>query len=136
MRNTGGCHCGEITFGAQLDPEKVGICHCTDCQITSASAYRTIAMVDAAGFRLTQGTPKTYVKTADSGNQRALTFCATCGTALYSATNEPEPAICNLRAGFIDQRQDLPPRYEIWCRSALPWVKPVEGAVRYGLQFT
>lgn len=136
MRITGECHCGELAFEAELDPEKVGICHCTDCQVTSASAFRTIAMVDAAGFRLTRGKPKTYVKTADSGNQRALTFCGTCGTALYSATTDPEPAVFNLRAGIIDQRQDLPPRYEIWCRSALPWLGPVAGTVRYEFQFT
>ena len=33
MNVTGSCHCGEIQFEATIDPKRVGICHCTDCQI-------------------------------------------------------------------------------------------------------
>ena len=29
MRVDGGCHCGSITFEAGIDPDAVGICHCT-----------------------------------------------------------------------------------------------------------
>ena len=32
MKIDGGCHCGVITFEGEIDPEKVGICHCADCQ--------------------------------------------------------------------------------------------------------
>lgn len=36
MKVEGSCHCGQITFEAQIDPEAVRICHCTDCQTLSA----------------------------------------------------------------------------------------------------
>ena len=32
MKIHGSCTCGFITFEAEADPEKVAICHCTDCQ--------------------------------------------------------------------------------------------------------
>ena len=32
MRIHGRCHCGFIAYEAEIDPEKVMICHCTDCQ--------------------------------------------------------------------------------------------------------
>jgi hypothetical protein len=32
MQLTGGCHCGHITYEAEVDPETVRVCHCTDCQ--------------------------------------------------------------------------------------------------------
>ena len=32
MKIDGACHCGNITYSAEIDPENVGICHCTDCQ--------------------------------------------------------------------------------------------------------
>jgi hypothetical protein len=32
MRVTGGCHCGQITSEAEVNPETVRVCHCTDCQ--------------------------------------------------------------------------------------------------------
>ena len=41
MKVDGGCHCVYIKYEAEIDPEKVSICHCTDCQTGSGSAYRT-----------------------------------------------------------------------------------------------
>jgi hypothetical protein len=32
--------CGQITFEAEINPEAVRICHCTDCQTLTGSAYR------------------------------------------------------------------------------------------------
>ena len=32
MKVTGSCHCGQITYEAEVDPETVRVCHCTDCQ--------------------------------------------------------------------------------------------------------
>jgi hypothetical protein len=38
MRVDGGCHCGKITYEADIDPDKAGLCHCTDCQTLTSSA--------------------------------------------------------------------------------------------------
>jgi hypothetical protein len=32
MKIDGACHCGYITYVAEIDPDNVGLCHCTDCQ--------------------------------------------------------------------------------------------------------
>ena len=37
MRIDGRCHCGAITFEGEIDPDKVAICHCTDCQASTGS---------------------------------------------------------------------------------------------------
>jgi len=71
MKVEGQCHCGQISFEAEIDPDMVRICHCTDCQTLSGSAYRVSVQAAAAGFRLLTGVPKIYIKTAESGNQRA-----------------------------------------------------------------
>jgi hypothetical protein len=44
MKIDGRCHCGYITYEAEIDPEKVMICHCTDCQTLSGSAFRTVVL--------------------------------------------------------------------------------------------
>ena len=54
MKITGECHCGSIAYEAEIDPAKVGICHCADCQTLSASAYRTVAIASAESFKLTK----------------------------------------------------------------------------------
>lgn len=126
MHIDGSCHCGAIRYEADIDPAAVGICHCTDCQIFSGSAFRITVMAGKDRFRLIAGTPKIYVKTAESGNQRAQAFCADCGTALY-ATSATDPQVYGLRAGTARQRLQLVPQRQIWCRSALPWLGGLPG---------
>jgi hypothetical protein len=29
MKIDGGCHCGRVTYEAEIDPDKAAICHCT-----------------------------------------------------------------------------------------------------------
>ncbi|HSA90989.1 MAG TPA: GFA family protein [Burkholderiales bacterium] len=120
MRIDGGCHCGRITYEADIDPEKVGVCHCTDCQALSGTAFVAYVQVPKTAFRL-RGEPKIYVKTAESGSRRAQAFCPECGTRLYAAA-EKDPQVFNLRIGTVRQRASLTPRAQVWCRSALPWV--------------
>jgi len=84
MRVTGRCHCGNISFEAEIDPGQVRVCHCTDCQTLTGTAFRTNVGSLPGSFVLKSGTPKIYIKTAESGNQRAHGFCPDCGTPLYS----------------------------------------------------
>jgi len=120
MKVEGGCHCGRIAYEAEVDPNAVGICHCTDCQTLTGSAYRVSAPAPAASFRLLRGEPKVYIKTADSGARRAHAFCGDCGSPIYAAAPQDTPTY-SLRVGALRQRAELPPRRRIWCRSALPW---------------
>ena len=125
MKIDGGCHCGRIRYEAVIDPAKVAICHCTDCQTLSGSAYRTVVPAPAADFKLLAGKPKVYVKTADSGNKRQQTFCPECGTPIYSAALTETPAYY-LRVGSIRQRAELPAKSQVWCRSALGWTQELK----------
>ena len=123
MKIDGRCHCGSITYEAEIDPEKVRICHCTDCQRLSGTAFRVSVGTPEAQFALLSGSPKTYVKTGENGARRAQVFCAECGSQIYAtAADGDAPRILNLRTGTIDQRDRLAPRSQIWCRSAQPWL--------------
>ena len=121
MHIEGGCHCGYITYEAEIDPDTASICHCTDCQTLSGSAYRTNVRTTKGGFKLLTGQPKVYIKTAESGNQRAQAFCPECGSPIY-ATSVTDPQIYGLRVGTIRQRAQLRPKSQGWCRSAQSWV--------------
>jgi hypothetical protein len=121
MKIDGECHCGAIAFAAEVDPEALTICHCTDCQTLSGSAFRANIQAPAEHFVLLRGTPKTYVKTADSGNQRLHAFCGDCGTPIYACAPE-NPQSYGLRVGTIRQRAQFRPRRQGWRRSALSWV--------------
>lgn len=122
----GRCHCGRITYEASVEPSLVRICHCTDCQMLSGTGYRVSVPALKDAFTLKSGTPKIYVKTAESGTKRAHAFCPDCGTPVYSSPVE-DPAFFALRVGCLDQRDKLPPMQRIWCRSQLDWSLDVTG---------
>ena len=60
MKIDGRCHCGYITYVAEIDPDKVGICHCR-----IARPYRVPPF---APVFLQQGTGLTYM----ADNQRSM----------------------------------------------------------------
>lgn len=122
MKIDGGCHCGNIRYEAEVDPGKVIICHCTDCQTLSGSAFRTAVQSNPGSFRLLSGTLKCYLKTSENGNQREQTFCPDCGTPIYSAPVGGGNRVLALRVGTIRQRDQLIPSDQIWFRSAQAWL--------------
>jgi hypothetical protein len=129
----GGCHCGHIRYEAEIDPATVAICHCTDCQTLSGSAFRTVVPAKKENFKLLAGTPKRYVKTAESGNRRVQAFCPECGTPIYASAVDDAPMF-SIRLGTVRQRDALAPQVQTWSRSAQPWVAGVGSVKRFEKQ--
>jgi hypothetical protein len=128
MHVDGQCHCGAIAFEATIDPARVRVCHCADCQQLSGTAFRVVAPCDEAGFSLLRGTPKIYVKTAESGRRRQQAFCGDCGSPLYATSDEaPGGRKLGLRVGVLAQRADLTPGRQYWVRSKLDWLPALPG---------
>ncbi len=122
MKIDGRCHCGYIAYEAEVDPERTSICHCTDCQTLSGSAFRLSVRAREGSFRLTAGEPAVYVKTAESGSKRAQGFCPRCGTSIYATSVGDGPKVYNVRVGSVRQRDQLVPKRQIWVRSQQPWL--------------
>ena len=130
MRIEGGCHCGFITYEADIPVEEAVICHCTDCQTLTGTAFRTTVATTRGGFRLLSGAPTIYVKTAESGNAREQAFCPRCGTPIYAAAPGDGPKAYGVRVGSVRQRDRLVPQMQIWSRSAQAWVNDLAAIPR------
>ena len=126
MKIDGACHCGAIQYEAEVAPDGVSICHCVDCQKLTGSAFRLTVAATEENFRLKAGTPRVYVKTAESGAKRAQAFCADCGSPIYATSVGDGPKVYGLRVGTIRQRQELAPARQVWRRSALTWVPEMD----------
>ncbi len=125
MKVDGRCHCGQIRYEAQIDPGTVSVCHCTDCQMLTGTAYRVSVPASAANLAFLSG--HTEDLRQDGGERqpaRARHFAPNCGTPLYSADAQ-DPQVYFLRVGTLSQRAALPPKRQIWCRSALPWASDI-----------
>ena len=123
MKIDGVCSCGAIKIEGEADPEKTQVCHCTDCQTSTGTAFRVSIPVPGTTFKMT-GQPNIYVKTtADSGKPRVQAFCGTCASPIYSTTlGEGVQPSYTVRVGILRQRDQLAPRRQQWWRSARPWV--------------
>jgi hypothetical protein len=123
MKVHGQCHCGAIAYEAEVEPGRITVCHCTDCQVQSGSAFRANILAPADGFRLLRGTPKTYLKTADSGARRMHAFCDTCGSPIFACAAE-NPQAYSLRVGALKERHELgSPGRQIWTRRRFGWLQ-------------
>jgi hypothetical protein len=120
MHIDGSCHCGAVSFTADVDPAKVMLCHCTDCQVLSGSPFRHVVPAPVASFSI-HGDLRQYIKTAESGNRRVQAFCPECGTPIYSSATE-SPDWVSIRLGCVRQRAELKPVAQIWFHSAMPWL--------------
>jgi hypothetical protein len=127
MRINGACHCGTITIEGEADPDKVTICHCTDCQTGTGSAFRVSVPVPGEALKMT-GRPTNYLKTtAESGNPRVQAFCPRCGSPIYSTSpGEGRQASYMVRVGILKQRDQLVPKKQNWFRSARAWVTSLD----------
>ncbi len=125
MHIEGACHCGLISFTAEVDPTRVMVCHCSDCQVLSGAPFRAVVAAPIEGFVL-RGEPKSYVKVAASGNRRAQVFCPECATPLYATAPENATSVI-IRLGCVKQRAALAPSVQIWQDSSLPWVAGLQG---------
>jgi hypothetical protein len=134
MRIDGRCHCGYITYQAEVDLEKVVICHCTDCQTLSGSAFRTVALTREDTFKLLSGELKIYVKTAENGTKRPQAFCPQCGTPIYSTTLGEGPKVHAIRVGTARQRDELVPKAQLWVRSSQQWIDDVHSIRKFETQ--
>ena len=124
MRIDGSCQCGHTAFEGEADPEKAWICHCTDCQAGTGTAFRVNVPVLGDRLKLLSGAPAIYIKTtAESGTPRAQAFCPKCGSPIYSTTPGDGPKQSyTVRVGILRQRDQFVPKRQNWFRSALPWV--------------
>jgi hypothetical protein len=65
MQVHGSCHCGAVAFEAAVDADRVTICHCTDCQRLTGTAYRVTVAANAQDFGLVRSVPKVYFKVGE-----------------------------------------------------------------------
>ena len=127
MKVDGRCHCGFITFQADAEPDKTRICHCTDYQTLSGTAFRTVVAVPEENFKMLSGEPTIYIKTAESGAKRQQAFCPKCGSSVYATAVGDGPKAYGLRVGTLRQREQFIPKRQIWTRSAQKWATAIAG---------
>jgi hypothetical protein len=112
---SGGCQCGHIRYSLKAAPVVFYLCHCTECQKQSSSAFGESVKVRREDIEI-DGELGEYRTVADSGNAKRCEFCPKCGTRLFHG-RWPEAETFNLKGGTLDDAAWLVPAGHIWTRS-------------------
>jgi len=120
-RIEGGCLCGRVRYSAETEPVFVGVCHCTDCQKFSGSAFAAVVALPSPALKVT-GTLKCFTKAGDSGKPIHRRFCPECGSGIVDE-GEAMPGVAMINVGTLDDKSWVKPAAQIYCDSAQPWVQ-------------
>jgi hypothetical protein len=112
----GGCACGQLTFVASGEPDRVGICHCLTCRKSSGSAF-SLFVVYARNQVSIQGRHEGWE--SSPGSRRC--FCPTCGSQVFETGGHE----IEIRGGAFDEPNAVTPAYEVWTLRREHWLPPV-----------
>ena len=126
----GGCACGATRYRLTEDPLGLHVCHCTDCQRVSGSAFVMSMPAHRRSVELLRGEPAKVCFETPEGIARCDRRCKTCGCRVWSET-EALQDVFNVRPGTLDDHFWLRPVAHIWTSSAQPWVEIPDDVLRY-----
>jgi hypothetical protein len=128
----GGCQCGAVRYRYEGEVLNIFVCHCTDCQKQSGSAFGMGLWLYESELRRLSGKLRTWVRRLPSNQDMLCEFCETCGTRVFHTSESNRAAgIISIKPGTLDDTSWLEPFTHIWTTRAQPWVRYKEGAKLY-----
>ena len=125
----GGCLCGAVRYVAEAEPIFSGVCHCTNCQRHTGSAFSCTVAVPKPTLVIA-GDTREFRHTGGSGKELITTFCPVCATRLTSEALLMEGVVM-IEVGTLDDRSFFDGMFHIFCDSAQPWVPIPAGATTF-----
>ncbi len=115
----GGCRCGQVRFRISAPPLVTAVCHCTECQHMTGSAFSLSAAIPTEAFAVTQGEP---VEGGARTPGLSHLHCPHCMSWLFTRMTGMDMFV-NVRATLLDQPGEwATPFVETFTNEKLPWV--------------
>jgi hypothetical protein len=128
---SGHCLCGNVTYTADAEPVAQALCHCTNCQRQTGTAFSIVIGVPASAFHVEGSALASFPTDGDvHGTTTLRHFCSNCGSPIFSSV-EAMPEVVYIKAGTLDDASWLAPNAEVFTRSALPWTPHLENAAMF-----
>ncbi|MBC7281790.1 GFA family protein [Hoeflea sp.] len=128
---SGGCQCGRIRYKMLGAPLVFYLCHCTECQRHTSSAFGESLRFRRDDLDVGPGL-RCIRRQSESGREREGWFCPECGVRIWHGTSGS--AEINIKAGTLDDTSWLIPAGHIWTRSKQPFVVIPAGEIHYETQ--
>ena len=119
---TARCHCGQLEIRCTGEPRKISLCHCTDCQRRTGSAFSVAVFFSRDRVGSARGVTRTFVRESARGFPVTFHFCGACGSNVFW---EPQrlPDLVGVAIGaFADP--DFPrPQQSVWTKDKHRWLE-------------
>ncbi|WBL75992.1 GFA family protein [Bradyrhizobium xenonodulans] len=123
------CRCGAVSVSLPGPTGLVAACHCIDCQRRTGAPFGVGAFYPAEAVTIS-GTPKEYVRAAESGGMVRSYFCSDCGSTVYWKADNL-PAMIGVAVGAIADPNFPAPIRSVFERSKHSWVDVNGAAVEH-----
>lgn len=115
----GQCRCGQLRYQVREAPKFTMVCHCTDCQQLTSSAFSMGMVVAETGFEL-QGEPRCWEKVGESGGWSRQYSCPSCAGWTHTMTQSSAGMVI-VRPATLHDHSWFRPVAQLYTRSALSW---------------
>lgn len=114
----GSCSCGDIEFCFENDPINSVFCYCKECQVLTGSDKWFGLWVPKDNFKFTKGTPSSYARAGNSGQEVNYQFCGNCSTTLCAEVRAGN--FFSVSATAL-KNNEFNPKMSIYVSSAPSW---------------
>ena len=122
----GACYCRTVTYVVADEFEYALICHCTECQRATGSAFKPFGGIAAGKLEVTAGSAAVR-RLGDERGHNA--FCGECGSLLYSLVRDGQYA--HVTYGTLLDPATRTPSAHIFVRSKAAWHEIGDGLPQF-----
>lgn len=126
----GQCQCGSVQYRVVGASATLFVCHCTDCQRQSASAFGMALWIRGAELSLLSGGTHEWVRSLPLGRRMSCRFCPACGTRLFHQVLG-QGEFMSIKPGTLSKPLESEPVAHIWTVSKQPWVQIPAASLQY-----
>ena len=113
---SGACYCRTVSYEVSDAFEYALMCHCSDCQRATGSAFKPFGGIAAGAFAVTTGGEEIR-RHGDALTHNA--FCGRCGSLLYSLVRDG--SYVHVTLGTLLEPSTRTPSAHIFVRSKASW---------------
>jgi len=119
MERQAECNCGQLRVVCTGEPDRVSVCHCTNCKRRTGSAFAWNASFPANAVR-TAGEHRSFSRVTDSGRTNVYHFCPICGSTVFYEV-ELRPGMISVPAGAFASADFPKPTVQVFDQRRVGW---------------
>jgi hypothetical protein len=113
------CSCGQLRIICDIEPVRISICHCLECQKRTGSVFGTQARFPRA-FVTIEGRAAQWTRTGESGQPATFNFCPECASTVYWEA-AAAPGFVTVAVGAFADPSFPPPHVSVYEERRHAW---------------